>query len=229
MTCSQEGAPMYPTNHRSPLEVGFTLIELMVVVLIIGILSALAVPEISEAMKNRRMTDAAVRVQSLYRGARGRALGRGLAQMVRYEAIGTSARLRHFEGDSNSCSASNWLAIVGTAGTAPATYRDMLVDQENFSLVGSLWQRNGIVLNRLSSTGGAGGSDGALVDLCFTPLGRVFYRTNAGLPFGEPPAGRNGYQLRIERLDLETGTKVGVPRYVVVPTSGTPRIQVQGS
>jgi type IV fimbrial biogenesis protein FimT len=61
---------------------GFTLIELMVVVVIIAILAAIAVPLFAARFTERRVQQSAQRVAELYRGARARALGRGAAIVV---------------------------------------------------------------------------------------------------------------------------------------------------
>jgi type II secretion system protein H len=65
---------------------GFTLIELVVVVLIIGLCAAIATPSIASQVRERRSRDAAQRVAQLYSMARMRALGRGSAVLVRYRS-----------------------------------------------------------------------------------------------------------------------------------------------
>src|SRR5690348_11219564 len=68
---------------------GFTLIEMMAVLALIGIVVAAAAPSWVEIQRDRR-TDAAARaIADIYRIARSRALGRGSAVMVRWNANAT--------------------------------------------------------------------------------------------------------------------------------------------
>src|SRR6476619_2331488 len=69
------------SGARAPAR-GFTLIELMVVVILVGIMVMLAVPSMSSARHDRRVYEDASSIAQLVRDARARAMGRGAAVVV---------------------------------------------------------------------------------------------------------------------------------------------------
>jgi type IV fimbrial biogenesis protein FimT len=155
------------------------LIELMVVVIIIGVLAAIAVPGVVERLRERRSSEAARRIASLYRGARVRALGRGAAVLVRfenqrftvYEAVqGAAAPAGCALNPSASCLRAGWAdsgantrnEIGGFRYTDRAEYSDASV---------------GVTVT------GPAGTAAASLDICFTPVGQAYARTDLAAAF----------------------------------------------
>src|SRR5690606_33272633 len=75
-----------PSTARSALarQRGFTLVEMMAVVILITILAAMAIPLATQQLRDRRTQNAAQQVATLYQTARMRAMSRSSAVLVRY-------------------------------------------------------------------------------------------------------------------------------------------------
>src|SRR5262245_51449056 len=65
---------------------GFTLVEMLTVIAMIGILAVAASPIFVNMMRDRRINRAGMNIADYYRTARTRALGRGMPVLVRWKA-----------------------------------------------------------------------------------------------------------------------------------------------
>ena len=203
---------------------GFTLLEAMAVVTIIGIASAAALPSFVERMRERRSGQAAEEIALLYKLARARALGRGAAQLVSSNNVGGGMNVK-FEV-REAIQQNDAALTVGTCGPLPlttcfndwsaaATGRNRLVDE--FPKDNTLYANIEAKLYRDAAT-----TDAALDgQVCFTPSGRAFFRKEAAgvwEPVIQIP------RVEVKRLKIGGGSYVGLTRTVLLPPSGAARL-----
>ena len=116
---------------RRALQGGFTLIELMIVVVLISVLAVIAAPALSVARSDRMAFDYARQIQQMATRARARAAGRGGAHLVIAGPSGTRGRVWLFEALDNtgaplgpnpasSCrTVGQWAPVVAYNASAP--------------------------------------------------------------------------------------------------------------
>jgi type IV fimbrial biogenesis protein FimT len=222
---------------------GFTITELMLVMAIIGILSAISFPKFYNVIRDRKVNKNALEIMNLYRLAKSRAMGRGAAVMVRYtltsgvplfemresvanNAAGAAAGAYVSGLPVSSCTGTGWpndyvMPANGTPGSRPiATLRNL--ESVNASTLG---------LYRFNAPSALGAQTGAIVanpgpvEVCFTPRGRSYIRYQTSLNGAWFPLTS---VLRIDvlnsRLAALATPGVGVTRSVYIPPSGMPRL-----
>ncbi|MCK6533971.1 MAG: prepilin-type N-terminal cleavage/methylation domain-containing protein [Polyangiaceae bacterium] len=200
-------------------ERGFTLIELMVVVIIIGALAVLAIPTISGQMRSRRAQFVAKEVSNLYRNGRLRAMGRGSAVMVRYSrAVDAEGRFDVREAvrtnpnnpacdrlPVSSCTVTNWDP-----------------NQTQSQVIGGVLIKGRAELDGVRARArDPNGADVATMDVCFTPMGRAFVRYAVAGQFNPLTAVP---RLMVTRVDTSTNVPVGPARWVLVLPNGSARL-----
>lgn len=198
-----------PTSAR-----GFSLVELMVVVTIIAVISALALPGMVRTVRERRTQQAAASVLDIVRETRSRAMYRGMAHSLVIQPSGASAlRLDAYEGTSSSCRLSRF-----GGGLFDPAQRVYSLDLSDASFTG-----DGIVSELTVPTGTS------YLQICFTPLGVAYFSTT---PIGDGSApsavwsndstsvGAGG----VFQVDVYQAATL-LRRRVVIPLSGVPRMR----
>ena len=221
---------------------GFSMIELMVVVILVGILAVLAIPSMSEASADRHVYQNAAKVADLIRGARGRAVGRGAAVTVSMDTTtGTAGVFRMLEAVqrdpmpitdggapgqvapfSNCKTPMDW---TQTPDLGIGTYGVHLVQSITYAesaanIVSTLYIDDGTTTPTALTK----------AYICFTPLGRAYALptsasgaatlSRAMFDTASPMMGTLGIQF----ARMAGSSTVGLVRRVLIPPSGAARI-----
>jgi type IV fimbrial biogenesis protein FimT len=204
--CGPRNAPSWSAGAR-----GFTLIELMVVVLIITVVAGLAAPSAVVQMKERRVQEAARQIAILYREARLQAVGTGAATLLRYSG-GTFQVREAVAGPLAPCPNAPVPSCNIPWIGQPALSRQTA----SYAAVASGGDLSSLAL---SVTNGSGGALPEF-EVCFSPNGRAFSRAilNDGTPL-------------LPLNETITGTLrrpgMGRSRSVVLLPNGTARLSAE--
>lgn len=189
---------------------GYTLLELMMVVALIGFSMAIALPTLSTAMAEQKQSEGALQVVSVFRSARAMAIRRGTPTVVSFQGAGQFWIIPAVRqpGVVASCSSVNWPGQPVPAGSELDFAAGTGPFGERFS-----WNRFGV-----NATFNVAPLPAAI---CYSPLGRVYLSVNGLVgPFtdlqGAAPGGA---------VVITVGRAFGRARRVIVPLgSGMPRL-----
>jgi type IV fimbrial biogenesis protein FimT len=200
---------------------GFSLIELMVVVALVGITAALAVPSYSELFLDRRVQDDANQLAGVLREARARAMARGSAVLVAFTGGGVSGgAVRVYESVTTmpGVPAGPNRVPLGTCRTptvwAPLTAANAGVWMLSEVLFTGKRDVNAGLRTVYRSAAGVDAND---VYLCFTPGGRVLQSATPNFNAASPLVANEQFVLM--------RTSVPLARRVLVNSAGTFRVR----
>ena len=191
----------------------------MTVVVLIGILAVIAIPTASRMMRENRSATAAQRIALMYQVGRARAIGRGVAVLVRY-TDGTFEVREAITGDANSLMPVSSCTMPADRWDDPTLNRLIesfaLAGQAPYELVKTEFSDN-VAEPGGSATSSTLGS-GDVGDVCFTPNGTMMYREGDG---AFAIAART---LMVRVVQMSGTTEVGVSRTVFILPNGVARV-----
>lgn len=191
---------------------GYTLLELMMVVVIMGIVFALALPQISGLIRDSSREAATWNVIKAFNYARSNSLLRGESFGV-FISTQNNGLIFVNRGSTNSC-----LSLpLNCLTTPPAPEAREFCHRYTVDFSTGDYAENRIIIKSIN----VNNTVSTDVNLCWNPRGRLFFLNgNVWVPVSIP------IDITVVRLEPAGSNTVGVMRRIVVPQNGVPRILI---
>lgn len=199
--------------RRTRQAAGFSLVELMMTVAVIGVLALLATPPVMRATQERELTNATQGVLNMVEYARVQAAARNRAYRLRPTVTGGIQGTGTFELIEGLTSACRGFLSPGPDGVVPLTVRTLDLGRDHAGV-----RIHSIVPSDLDSA-----------PLCFKPDGRVFQVRNDSTPViipGTADLAGGDARIRLQRFNAE-GRAEGPIRLIRIPFNGMARVGVE--
>lgn len=206
---------------------GFTLMELMVVVTIIGILAGLAMPSVFASLREMRASSARADVVRILNLGRAAARGTGKAHLLEFNAAAAQTRgqLAAYRSNGSSCANTDWPTILARSNNCATFATASPADDDCIARTAfpNLFEVTNVYAIQLTE------ATHNLLYLCYEPGGRSFWSNQASAASLQPapPAASNGafvFTLTTQRGGVG-GPTVGVPRQILQPFGSTARVR----
>ena len=198
---------------------GFTLIELMVVVVIITLMAAIALPGINRRMKSYRAKATAEEIATIYRTARLRAMGRGSAVLVRYDDSAGTFEIREAiqgadasDGINGQCATLPETSCVTNPNRWNTNNKSQELSKTYFDV--NEYDITAVFLKPSSTSTTITGRSS--LDICYTPMGQPYADMDT--------AGTLLRMTTAPRFDVARADTVGISRSVLINTVGPARV-----